>query len=119
MSETKKWTGGCHCGSVRFETEMALEGLKICNCSFCQKRGAIMGFVPESAFHLLSEPDEQGEYQFNKKTLHHMFCPTCGIGSYSYGSAPNGTGMVAVNVRCLDGVDAAALTPTLFDGKSL
>jgi hypothetical protein len=119
MSETKKWTGGCHCGNVRFETEMALESLITCNCSFCQKRGAIMGFVPESAFQLLSETDDQAEYQFNKKKLHHTFCPACGIGSYSYGTGPNGATMVAVNVRCLDGVDAAALNPTLYDGKSL
>jgi len=119
MPETKTWTGGCHCGRVRFETDLALEALKICNCSFCQKRGAIMGFVPESAFRLLSDADAQGEYQFNKKVIHHTFCPECGIGSYSYGTTPSGATMVAVNVRCLDGVDAAALTPTLYDGKSL
>jgi hypothetical protein len=119
MSETKKWTGGCHCGRIRFETELALEGLKICNCSYCQKRGTIMGFVQEGSFSLLSGEDEQSEYQFNKKKIHHTFCPTCGIASYSYGTTPSGATMVAVNVRCLDGVDAAALTPTLYDGKSL
>ncbi|RUO98795.1 GFA family protein [Hyphomicrobium sp.] len=119
MSETKTWTGGCHCGRIRFEAEMALEGLKICNCSFCQKRGSIMGFVPENAFRMLSGENEQAEYEFNKKVIHHTFCPTCGIGSHSYGTTPSGATMVAVNVRCLDGVEADKLTPTLFDGKSL
>lgn len=79
-----------------------------------------MGFVPESAFRLLSDADAQAEYQFNKKVIHHTFCPECGIGSYSYGTPPGGARrMVAVNVRCLDGVDAAALKPTLYDGKSI
>ncbi|MBS0233519.1 MAG: GFA family protein [Proteobacteria bacterium] len=119
MSETKTWTGGCHCGRIRFETEMVLENLKTCNCSYCQKRGSIMGFVPQSAFRLLSGEDGHSEYLFNRKAIHHTFCPTCGIGAYSYGTAPNGAAMVAVNVRCLDGVDAAALKPTLIDGKSL
>jgi len=119
MSETKKWTGGCHCGRVQFEAELALEGLMTCNCSYCQRRGAIMGFIPDSSFRLLAGKDTEAEYQFGKKNLHHMFCPTCGIGSYSYGTAPNGTKMVAVNVRCLEGVDAAALTSTLYDGKSI
>jgi hypothetical protein len=119
MSETTTWTGGCHCGRVRFEAELALEGLIICNCSFCQKRGAIMGFVPESSFRLLSDKDAEADYQFNKKRIHHTFCPECGIGSYSVGTTPTGATMVAVNVRCLDGVDAAALSPTLYDGKSL
>jgi hypothetical protein len=119
MSETTTWTGGCHCGRVRFEADLALEGLKICNCSFCQKRGAIMGFVPEAAFRLLSGGENQAEYQFNKKRIHHTFCPECGIGSYSFGATPSGATMVAVNVRCLDGVDATTLSPALFDGKSL
>jgi len=78
-----------------------------------------MGFVPMSAFRLLSGKDEEAEYLFNKKKIHHTFCPECGIGSYSYGTTPSGAYMVAINVRCLDGVDAASLTPTLFDGRSL
>lgn len=119
MSETKTWTGGCHCGRVRFEAEMALDGLKICNCSYCQKRGTIMGFVPESAFRLISGEGEQSEYQFNKKKIHHLFCPTCGIASYSFGTVPNGATMMAVNVRCLDDVDVTTLRPEFIDGKRL
>lgn len=118
MSETKMRTGGCHCGQVRFEAEIPLEDLKTCNCSYCQKRGSIMGFIPRSAFRLLSGAEAQSEYLFNRKAIHHTFCPTCGIGAYSYGTAPDGAEMVAVNVRCLDGVDAASLTPRLIDGKS-
>ena len=98
---------------------MALDGLKTCNCSHCQRRGSILAFVPEEAFRLLSGEHEQTEYQFNKKKIHHMFCPTCGIGSYSYGTGPDGSKMVAVNVRCLEGVDAATLTTTLFNGRDL
>jgi len=37
------------------------------------------------------------------------------LGSFSQGIAPSR--MVAVNVRCLDGVDLSALTLTLVDGK--
>jgi hypothetical protein len=43
----------------------------------------------------------------------------CGVGSFSRGTAPNGSDMVAINVRCLDGVDVSTLTLTPFDGKSL
>ena len=35
------------------------------------------------------------------------------------GTNPKGEEMIAVNVRCLDDVDAAALEPTPFDGRSL
>jgi hypothetical protein len=59
------------------------------------------------------------DYQFNKKVIHHLFCRQCGIGSFSRGKAPDGSDMVAINVRCLDGVDPTALEITPFDGKTL
>jgi hypothetical protein len=54
-----------------------------------------------------------------QKIVHHLFCHTCGVGSFAKGRAPDGTEMVAVNVRCLDDVDLGQLTPTPFDGKNL
>lgn len=119
MTEAKTWTGGCHCGRVRYEVESDLESLVSCNCSICQKRGSILTFVPQSKFRLLSGQDSLADYQFNKKVIHHLFCSMCGVSSFSQGEKPNGGPMVAVNVRCLDGVDVAGMTPRMFDGRSL
>ena len=119
MADLKTWTGGCHCGRVRYAVELSLDGTVTCNCSICQKRGSIMAFVPQSQFRLLAGEDALTDYQFNKKVIHHPFCATCGVASFAHGEQPNGRPMVAVNVRCLDGVDAASLQPRLFDGKSL
>jgi len=41
------------------------------------------------------------------------------VGAFSRGTSPKGDEMIAVNVRCLDDVDATALRPTPFDGRSL
>ncbi len=49
----------------------------------------------------------------------HLFCSTCGTQSFARGQKPDGTKMVAVNVRCLDGVDVSTLSPQHFDGKIL
>lgn len=119
MAEAKTWTGGCHCGRVRYEVESDLESLVSCNCSICQKRGSILTFVPQSKFRLLSGQDALSDYQFNKKVIHHLFCSTCGVASFAQGEKPDGDPMVAVNVRCLDGVDVAGMTPKTFDGRSL
>ena len=88
-----------------------------CNCSICVKRGALWAFVPPESFALRAEAEALADYQFNKKVIHHLFCSHCGVGSFSQGIARSGNEMVAVNVRCLDGVDLAALTLTLVDGK--
>jgi len=119
MGESRTFTGGCHCGEVRFEVTADLEKVMACNCSICQKRGALWVFVPAEHFALRAGADDLKDYQFGKRRLHHLFCPQCGVGAFSRGAAPNGTEMVAVNVRCLDDVDVSALRPQPFDGRSL
>jgi hypothetical protein len=116
---TSKHTGGCHCGRVRYEVEADIDQVLSCNCSICQKRGALLSFVPEPQFSLISGEDDLTDYQFNQKIIHHLFCSTCGVASFARGVAPDGSAMVAVNVRCLDDVDPASLTVQPFDGRSL
>ena len=59
------------------------------------------------------------DYLFNKHVIHHLFCTTCGIESFARGKGQDGAEMVAVNARCLDGVEPDALNPKKFDGRSL
>lgn len=112
------YQGGCHCGKVRFNVEVDLSNPITCNCSYCSKRGSILAFAPEANFTLESGGDALTEYRFNTKTIAHLFCATCGMESFARGAQPDGTRMVAVNVRCLEGVDADALEPRQVDGRS-
>ena len=116
---SKNYTGGCHCGEVRFEVTADLANVVSCNCSICQKRGTLWTFVTPDQFALRAGSDDLKDYQFGKKQIHHLFCPQCGVGAFSRGIAPNGGEMVAVNVRCLDDVDIGAINPRSFDRRSL
>jgi hypothetical protein len=58
------------------------------------------------------------DYQFNKAVIHHLFCATCGVESFARGRKPDGSEAVAINVRCLEGVDFGALKPMPVDGRS-
>ena len=51
------YTGGCHCGAVRFEADVDLGQLMTCNCSYCAKKGFILGFVPAASFTLRKGED--------------------------------------------------------------
>ena len=113
-----KYSGGCHCGKVRYEIETDLGMVVDCNCSICRKRGALWTYVGADEFKLLSGVDDLTDYQFNKKIIHHYFCRHCGVGSYSQGQGEDGSMGYGINVRCLDDVDVAALTLTPYDGKS-
>jgi hypothetical protein len=116
----KTYEGGCHCGKVRFETTVDPAQAISCNCSICQKHGLILTFVGESQFRLLSGENDLGEYRFNKHVIHHRFCRSCGVEPFARGQPPGAREpTIAVNVRCLDGLDVSALSPKPFDGRKL
>jgi hypothetical protein len=104
---------------VRYRVKAQLDGAIACNCSICSKTGTMLTLAPATEFELLRGQDALTDYQFGKKRIHHLFCKHCGIRSFSRGSKPGGGEMVAVNVRCLDGVDPAALQVKHYDGRSL
>ena len=119
MPDQRNFTGGCHCGQVRFECTADLAMVTACNCSMCGRSGTMLAFVPIDKFTLEQGSDALTDYQFNQQRIHHLFCKVCGIKSFARGSGPGGKEMAAINVRCLDGVDPGALTVKQFDGRSL
>ena len=118
MANARTYQGSCHCGAVRYEATTNLAQVISCNCSRCQRLGSLLTFVGTDQFKLISGEAAQTEYRFNTRTIAHLFCKTCGIESFARGKKPDGTEMVAVNVRCLDGVEPDQLTVKKFDGRS-
>ncbi|MBL8484049.1 MAG: GFA family protein [Rhodocyclaceae bacterium] len=114
-----KYQGSCHCGAVRFEVEAELAGVTACNCSICARKGALMWFVPRAQLALQTPESELATYTFNRHKIRHRFCPTCGIHTFGEAAAPDGMPMAAINVRCLEGIDADALPVRHFDGRAL
>lgn len=114
------YTGGCQCGKVRYEVALDLSAPVIaCNCSRCGRLGSLLAFAPAEDFTLLSDDGAMTDYQFNKHVIHHLFCTTCGIESFARGTTPgSSTEMVAVNARCLDGVEPESLEIKKVDGRS-
>jgi hypothetical protein len=118
MAEATTYTGGCHCGRFGFEVSTDLGSAISCNCSICTKRGLVLAFASPEHFKLTrGTREELKSYQFNKKVIDHLFCPDCGVEAFASGTRPDGQRMVAINVRCLEGVELASLTPRPVDGR--
>ena len=113
-----KHGGGCHCGAVRWTAETEISQAMSCNCSICRKRGSLLHFLPEAGFTLEKGAERLTDYTWNKHVIHHLFCDTCGILSFARGQAPDGTRMVALNVRCIEALDLDAIKIVPFDGAS-
>lgn len=111
------YTGGCHCGAVRFEVEAPPQlVVHECNCSICAMTGFLHLIVPGSRFRLTSGEAALTEYRFNTGTARHFFCRTCGVKSwYVPRSNPDG---YSVNLRCLDPDPARSVTVVPFDGRN-
>jgi hypothetical protein len=116
---TKTYTGGCHCGAVRYRAELDLSQPVIsCNCSMCGRSGTLLSFVPADRFTLEAGEESLTNYKFNNHIIEHLFCKVCGIKSFARGKAQDGSDTVAVNTRCLGDLDLKTLTVQEFDGKN-
>jgi hypothetical protein len=114
--QNTRYSGGCHCGAVRFEVEVPpdVEVLQ-CNCSICNKAGYLHLIVEKEQFRLLGGGDVLTSYRFNTGLAEHLFCSVCGIKPfYVPRSHPEG---YSVNVRCLDGGALLTARVRQFDGQ--
>jgi hypothetical protein len=111
------YTGGCQCGKVRYEVSLELGEVIACNCSRCGRLGSLLAFTPAENFKLISGEGETTEYQFNKHVIHHLFCASCGIQSFARGTQ-KGVEIVAINARCLDGVEPDKLKVKHVNGRA-
>ena len=109
--------GSCHCGKIAFtlaaEPAEAIE----CNCSHCSRKGYLLAFFPRDTLTLTTPRENLATYTFNRHVLQHHFCPTCGCAPFAEGQGPKGP-TVAVNLRCVQGIDRGALIVKQVDGKS-
>lgn len=108
------YSGGCHCGAVRFRVAVDKYEAYDCNCSICKKKGFLHLIVPPERFTLLCGEDVLTTYTFNTGTAKHTFCRICGIHSfYRPRSHPD---QFDVNVRCLDSDAVSQFQILPFDG---
>ena len=118
MSDARTYTGGCHCGMVRFECTTDLAMVTACNCSICTKKGLHFTFLDPARFRLDAGEDSLKEYLFNKHAIRHQMCADCGTEVFARGKKPDGSEVVALNVSCIDGIELSKLTMKPVDGRS-
>ncbi|GAO15627.1 uncharacterized protein UV8b_04806 [Ustilaginoidea virens] len=96
-------TGSCHCRAVQYVAFLTLppvhnessppartdQRIYRCNCTICQKTGFLHVRVADRTddFLLLAPLDplrDLGDYRFDGKMLHWLFCKTCGVRCFTF-----------------------------------
>ena len=107
------YSGSCQCGAVAIEATVDLDTTRTCNCSRCQRLGAVWAYTSLDKFKILRGEDQLTTFTFNRRIGEHKFCKLCGIEPFAVGS------VAVINVNCLDGVDPRALASEHADGRSV
>lgn len=111
------YRGSCHCGRLRFEVDLELDHVRVCDCSICRRRGALLHRVDDDHFRAVTPLEDASLYQWHTDTAKDYFCPVCGILPYRRPrTAPD---QWSVNVRCLEGVDLDAIPVKRVEGSRL
>jgi hypothetical protein len=113
------YTGGCHCGAVRFQVEADLgQGASRCNCSVCTKIAPTALVMKPAAFTLLAGEESLATYEWGPKISRRFFCKHCGVHCFGRGFlAEVGGDFASVNLNCLDDVDPNQLPVIYWDGR--
>ncbi len=114
------YSGSCHCGAVtfRFKAPEIVDGLR-CNCSVCQKKGAMMGnfIVAPEDIEIEAREGVLNTYTFATHIAKHYFCNCCGI--YPFHQTLRKPGYYRIHLGCVDGVNVLSLPYEVIDGASL
>ncbi|MGX9351046.1 GFA family protein [Shimia sp. W99] len=122
------YDGACHCGLVRFRVEADIDHVRVCDCSICHQRGALIYRVPDAALTLLTPLSELSLYEWGSRTAKDYFCPRCGILPFRRPSAPTRQEQAegvqpfdgwAINTRCLQGFDPSTVPVRPIHGSRI
>ncbi len=124
----KTYQGACHCGRVKFEVVADIEQVRVCDCSVCKKRGALIYRVEEQNIRFNTPLGDLTLYKWGTFTGKDYFCPVCGIMPFRRPSTPTATELAggvkpfdgwAVNTRCLEGFDIASVPKVEISGSKI
>ena len=124
----QRYQGSCHCGRVRFEVLAEIDHVRVCDCSVCRRRGALIHRVPKEDLKLQTPLSDLTLYEWGSRTAKDYFCPVCGILPFRIPSAPTQEELDqgiepfdgwSVNTRCLPEFDLESVPQKHIPGSRI
>ena len=90
----------CDCGAVRLEVAAAPETVNDCQCSWCQRLGALWAYYPREDVRVVCEPEATSIYLRASRRLEFHSCKVCGLTTHWVAVGQSGRRM-GVNARLM------------------
>ena len=112
--------GKCHCGNVTLDIPGTPKSLTSCNCSLCNRIGALWGYYEPEQVSVKCESEPTRTYRQGDETLDLHHCPRCGNTTH-YTSTDkalreHNKPKIAVNLRMLTPKEIEGIPIKRFDG---
>ena len=92
----------CHCGQVELRLAHSPEYLTQCNCSLCERYGALWAYYVPDQVSVKGPSDQLQTYCQGDKTLDLHFCKTCGCVTHWAPLIAQDIPKMGVNMRLCD-----------------
>lgn len=105
MNDKKKVTGGCMCGSIKFETTADSTWTQYCHCSDCRRQSGapVVMYVGFPVDKVHWSGDERRLYE-SSPGIFWGFCKKCGS-SLTYEGTWRGVEMFEIHIGAIDQAD--------------
>jgi hypothetical protein len=106
----------CHCGAVKTNVPSMPEFLIDCNCSICQRNGALWALYEPDSVKLYGYPENTTQYIWGPRTIRTMHCKVCGCATHWEPIDSAAGTKVGVNARNFERQEIAGIKVRKFDG---
>ena len=124
MPDKHTVVGGCHCGNIRYQFITTIPAnelaLRVCDCSFCSKVGAVYASDPDGQLDIETKDHEMVKrYQFSTKVVDFIFCRKCGVMPFVLSNI-EGTVYAVININTAnENVALGAIRRMSFTGETI
>jgi len=106
----------CHCGNVSLTIKDKPKALISCNCSICQRLGALWGYFLPEDINIKIKQSPTNTYQWGDKNINFHHCQNCGCTTHYIPTLESGREKMAVNFSMADKAVTDDIHVKHFDG---
>lgn len=106
----------CHCGNIKLKVQALPENLISCNCSICNRIGALWGHYSPDEVEIISAGKGSKAYRWGDEYVDFYHCESCGLTTHNQLTEKCEQQRLSINFRMVDPKLTNSIAIRHFDG---